>query len=107
MKASFTPRVQPRNLKSGDSSTQIPVDICIAYRADDGAKIRFSPSVMGALEIDLTENVTATPSVIFASALLNIPATGDDLEIEVYTTDAIAVELWAIAIFEPRKGLYL
>lgn len=96
MAATFRPLVQPRNLRGGSSA--VTCSICVMYRADTGAKIRFTTSA-GSVEMTLTAATTVTPAAQYASGL-DIAPTGDDVTIDVYVTTTAAVEIWAIAIFD-------
>lgn len=97
MSASFRPLVQPRNLRASTGS--VAVDVCVMYRADSGAKIKFTSSV-DSLEMSLTAATTTTPAAQYDYGGLLVAATGDEITIEVYATTSAAVEIKALAIFD-------
>lgn len=102
---SFRPRLHPRNLT--EQST-ILVDVCIAYRGDTGAGIRFTArGTSDTLTISPSAHTSATPTTTSATGLLEIDADGDEVEIDLMVSTSAAFEIFAIAIFEPAASLAL
>jgi len=98
---SFNPYLTPRNLTRGTDART--VDVVIAYRCDDGAKIKLESSV-DSYEWTPTANTGAAPVMAILSSGFEIDPMGDQIKISLYRTASIAIEIHAIAIFERSIG---
>jgi len=103
MKLSFRPAVRPRNLTG---QADVYVDICIAYRGDTGAGIKFTAGTSGSTYTwSPAARTSATPTVVRAIAQLYVDGAGDEITIEVRASTTAAFEIFAIGIFETAASI--